>query len=166
MTIPFPVPSGVTPWCCTWDDTGTVVCTSACAPWVSTVAERSCLHSRASKDGRYFGLLELRGNMECPLGVCPDRARTIPDLQRRTDDYVPGLGWQPRECYRTPARCDEFGLLRVEAAFGRRSAYGVVWVGRRIISQDRWLGAIRTVTGLTPCRLISRDLAPNSSAMS
>ena len=47
----------------------------------SKPADRSCLRSRASKHGRYFRLMELRGMMELPLGVCPDGARTIPDLR-------------------------------------------------------------------------------------
>ena len=109
MTIPFPVPSGLASLSSA-DDVTAVACTSACRPVGEQSAGESCLHSRASKQGRYFRLMELRGNMDLPLGVCPEGARTVPDLRRaygrrRARPWVAAAGVLPH-----PGGCDEFNF--------------------------------------------------------
>ena len=78
IKIPFPVPSGVTTGFCTCDAAGAAPYAIVCAALIKRPAERSCLHSSDSKEGRYFRVLVLRRNMELPLGVCPVGARTVP----------------------------------------------------------------------------------------
>src|SRR5262249_25601842 len=81
ITIPFPVPFGWIKPSSARDGAGTSAQTSATGLRISGPADRSCLRSRASRPGRYFRWTGRRGNMELPLGVRPDGARTVHDLR-------------------------------------------------------------------------------------
>jgi hypothetical protein len=166
MTIPFPVPSEMAWWTSAWDDTGTVACTTACAPSVSTPAERSCLDSRLSKQGRYRRLIEWRGMMDLLLGFCPDEARTF-DLLRKVYGWCePGLGRQPPEWSGTPVRCD--WTRRIQSLNGDGGVWSppFAWVGRRIKWRDLRLSVEHSVARLTQGRFGSLDLACRASVSS